>query len=111
MSLRRSRIRQSEDDLDPMSSATNMTDIMLVLAVGFLIFAVMSTGMQNVVFSDMSQQEKENIMQAAQQTVEIEQGQQVTDMPESIDDSSSGYTKTGTVYTDPKTGKQYMTPS
>lgn len=112
MSLRRSRIRHGDnDDLDPMSSVTNMTDIMLVLAVGFLIFAVMSTGMQNVVFSDMSPEQKQNVMQKAQQTVEIEQGQQVTDVPESIDDSSSGYTKTGTVYTDPKTGKQYMTPA
>ena len=111
MSLRRSRLRESEDVLDPMSSITNMTDIMLVLAVGFLIFAVMSTGMQSVVFSDMSQQEKQSLMQSAQHTVEIEQGQEITDMPESIDDSSSGFTKTGTVYTDPKTGKQYMTTS
>ena len=109
MSLRRSKIRQDDDEIDPMSSVTNMTDIMLVLAVGFLIFAVMSTGMQSVVFSDMSQQQKEELKQAAQQTVEIEQGQQVSDMPENIEESSSGYTKTGTVYTDPKTGKQYMT--
>ena len=49
MSLRRSRIRQSDEDLDPMSSITNMTDLMLVLAVGFLIFAVMSTGMQEMI--------------------------------------------------------------
>lgn len=111
MSLRKSRIRVNNDDTDPMSSITNMTDIMLVLAVGFLIFAVMSTGMQSVVFSDMSQQEKQDLMQAAQHTVEIEQGEQVTDMPENIEESSSGYTKTGTVYTDPKTGKQYMTKS
>lgn len=109
MSLRRSRLRETEDDLDPMSSVTNMTDIMLVLAVGFLIFAVMSTGMQNIVFSDMSPEQKQQAMQTAQQTVEIEQGQEITDLPESIDDSSSGYTKTGTVYTDPETGKQYMT--
>lgn len=102
-------MRQSEDDLDPMASATNMTDIMLVLAVGFLIFAVMSTGMQDVVFSDMSQQQKQDALEAAQQTVEIEQGEEVTNQIESIDSSSSGYTKTGTVYTDPKTGKQYMT--
>lgn len=47
MSLRRGKLRSGED-LDPMSSAVNMTDIMLVLAVGFLIFAVMSTGAQNM---------------------------------------------------------------
>jgi hypothetical protein len=89
-----------------------MTDIMLVLAVGFLIFAVMSTGMQDVVFSDMSQQEKQDMMQAAQQTIEeIEQGQEIKDVPENIQESSSGFTKTGTVYTDTKTGKQYLTPA
>lgn len=109
MSLRRSKLRETEEDLDPMSSVTNMTDIMLVLAVGFLIFAVMSTGMQSIVFSDMSPQQKQEMMQSAKQTVEIEQGQEISDLPESIDDSSSGYTKTGTVYTDPKTGRQYMT--
>lgn len=112
MSLRRSRIKQtSDDELDPMSSVTNMTDIMLVLAVGFLIFAVMSTGMQDIIFSDMSPEQKQDLLQSAQQKVEIEQGQEITDVPESIEDSSSGYTKTGTVYTDPKTGKQYMTTS
>jgi hypothetical protein len=82
---------------------------MLVLAVGFLIFAVMTTGMQNIIFSDMNQQEKQNLMQSVKETVEVEQGKEITDMPESIDSSSSGFTKTGTVYTDPKTGKQYMT--
>lgn len=108
MSLRRSKLRQSSDDLDPMSSATNMTDIMLVLAVGFLIFAVMSTGMQDIVFSDMTPQEKQEAMQSSNR-VEIEEGQEITDTIENIDSSSSGYERTGTVYTDPKTGKQYMT--
>jgi len=74
-----------------------MTDIMLVLAVGFLIFAMMSTGMQQ-----MQQQQQQ------QQTVEVEEGQEVSDVMESIDSSSSGYTQTGIVYTDPKTNKQYM---
>lgn len=98
MSLKRSRIRQADEELDPMSSITNMTDLMLVLAVGFLIFAVMSTGMQEILENQQSQQE----------TVEIEPGQELTEQLESIDSSTSGFTKTGTVYTDPKTGKQYM---
>lgn len=106
MSLRRSRLRQSDDDLDPMSSVTNMTDIMLVLAVGFLIFAVMATGVEDIL-SDESLEEKQSDMQ--KEKVEIEPGEEVTDTIESIDSSSSGYEKTGTVYTDPKTGKKYMT--
>lgn len=101
MSLRRSRLRQSDDDTDPMSSVTNMTDIMLVLAVGFLIFAVMATGVDHI--------SEQNVQQQSQNTVEIEPGQEITDSMESIDSSSSGYERTGTVYTDPKTGKQYMT--
>ena len=102
MSLRRSRLRQGEEDTDPMSSVTNMTDLMLVLAVGFLIFAVMATGVEQI---------SENVQKNAQtpETVEIEPGQEVTDTMESIDSSTSGYQRTGTVYTDPKTGKQYMT--
>ena len=100
MSLRRSRIRQQEEDLDPMSSITNMTDLMLVLAVGFLIFAVMSTGMHDIL--ENQQQSK------SQEKVEIEPGQEISNDLESVDSSSSGYTKTGVVYTDPKTGKQYM---
>lgn len=103
MSLKRSRMRQSEEDLDPMSSITNMTDLMLVLAVGFLIFAVMSTGMEQMI------EQNQDPSQASPDTVEIEPGQEITEQLDQIDSSTSGYQKTGTVYTDPKTGKQYMT--
>lgn len=102
MSLKRSRIRESGDDLDPMSSVTNMTDIMLVLAVGFLIFAVMSTGLEEMILNENMQQ------QSTAQTIEIEQGQEVTDSMENIDSESSGYTQTGIVYKDPKTNKEYI---
>lgn len=103
MSLKRSRMRSSDEDLDPMSSITNMTDLMLVLAVGFLIFAVMSTGMQDIL------ENNQQSSQASLETVEIEPGQEITEQLEQIDSSTSGYQRTGTVYTDPKTGKQYMT--
>lgn len=99
MSLKRSRLKQSDDDLDPMSSVSNMTDLMLVLAVGFLIFAVMSTGMENMI-----SQNQQNL-----EDVEVEPGQEITEPLDSINSSSSGYQRTGIVYTDPKTGKQYMT--
>lgn len=54
MTLKRRRLSKRNHDIDPMSSAVNMTDVMLVLAVGFLIFAVMATGAQNIINSDMS---------------------------------------------------------
>ena len=58
--LRRNRRRllKTEEEVDPMIYAVNMVDCMLVLAVGFLVFTVMSMGMQSVVFSTASPQEK-----------------------------------------------------
>ncbi|MBE6486023.1 MAG: DUF2149 domain-containing protein [Methanosphaera stadtmanae] len=103
MSLKRSRIRENGDDLDPMSSVTNMTDIMLVLAVGFLIFAVMSTGLEEMILEENSEQQMNT-----PKTVEIEQGKEVTDSMENIDSDSSGYTQSGIVYKDPKTNKEYI---
>lgn len=105
MSLRRSRLRGEVDDTDPMSSAVNMTDIMLVLAVGFLIFAIMSTGAESI--SQAQQQQ-----QSAAQTTELDQ--QTTELdttPEAVTSSGSGYEQKGTVYQDPKTGKMVMVSS
>ena len=106
MSLKRSRIRESGDDLDPMSSVTNMTDIMLVLAVGFLIFAVMSTGLEEMILEQNMEQQSNT-----PKTVEIEQGKEVTDSMENIDSDSSGYVQSGIVYKDPKTNKEYIVAS
>lgn len=103
MSLRRSRIRQ-EEDLDPMASAVNMTDIMLVLAVGFLIFAVMSTGAQSISQAQQQQQQA--------QTTELNQTTtELDEQPEAVTASGSGYEQKGTVYQDPKTGKMVMVTS
>ena len=44
------RRRASDDDIDPMAGTTNLVDAMLVLALGFLIFVVISWNMQSVVF-------------------------------------------------------------
>ncbi len=68
------KLLSNEGEIDPMVYAVNMVDCMLVLAVGFLIFTVMSFGMQNVVFSSASPQEKQEIMKAVEQTVETSTG-------------------------------------
>ena len=47
------RRKSSDDDIDPMAGTTNLVDAMLVLALGFLIFVVISWNMQSVIFSDM----------------------------------------------------------
>lgn len=81
--LRKKRKLMSNDgEVDPMVYAVNMVDCMLVLAVGFLIFTVMSFGMQSVVFSSASSQEKQEIMKAVQQTVDLQQGKVINSTPQ-----------------------------
>lgn len=54
MSKKRRFLGSSSGDDDFLSGMVNLTDAMLVLAVGFLIFAVMSMNMQTIIFSDSS---------------------------------------------------------
>ena len=108
MLRRKPRLMADNEEIDPMSYAVNMVDCMLVLAVGFLIFTVMSFGMQSVVFSDATPQEKQEIMKTVQQTVELQQGKEVNGTPQTKSGSGSGYQQVGTVYKDPKTGKMIM---
>ena len=93
---------------DPMAGSANLVDAMLVLAVGFLIFLVMSWNMQNVVFADMSQEERQKTMEAMKKVAEIQQGSELNDTPQSESGSGQGYAKKGTVYQDPQTGKLIM---
>ena len=108
MLRRKPRLMADNEEIDPMSYAVNMVDCMLVLAVGFLIFTVMSFGMQSVVFSDATPQEKQEIMKTVQQTVELQQGKEINGTPQTQSGSGSGYQQVGTVYKDPKTGKMIM---
>ena len=106
--LRRRRRLLSANEEDPMAGSANLVDAMLVLAVGFLIFLVMSWNMQNVVFADMSQEERQKTMEAMKQVAEIQQGSELNDTPQSESGSGQGYAKKGTVYQDPQTGKLIM---
>lgn len=109
MALRRRKFSESEEENDPMSSVVNMTDVMLVLAVGFMIFAIMSTGMDTIMFSDMSQEQKQSAVQTAKEMVELDENyQELNQTPENITSSGSGYQKMGTTYQDPKTGKMVV---
>lgn len=108
MLRKRRRLVSTNEEVDPMIYAVNMVDCMLVLAVGFLVFTVMSFGMQSVVFSSASPQEKQQIMKTVQQTVEIQQGKQLNNTPQTQSGKGSGYVQMGTVYKDPKTGKLIM---
>ncbi len=108
MLRRRPRLMADNEEIDPMSYAVNMVDCMLVLAVGFLIFTVMSFGMQSVVFSNATPQEKQEIMKTVQQTVEIQEGKEINSTTQTKSGKGSGYEQVGTVYKDPKTNKLIM---
>ena len=82
MLRKRKKLISNDGEVDPLVYAVNMVDCMLVLAVGFLIFTVMSFGMQSVVFSSASPQEKQEIMKAVEQTVELQQGKVLNNTPE-----------------------------
>ncbi|MBP5700115.1 MAG: DUF2149 domain-containing protein, partial [Methanobrevibacter sp.] len=90
--------RLSEDTEDPMSGTANLVDAMLVIAVGLLVFLVISWNMQGVVFSDMSQEQKQNVMQQISQVSEVDQGQQLNETPDVSNKSGQGYTEKGKVY-------------
>ena len=90
--------------------AVNMVDCMLVLAVGFLIFTVMSMNIESVVFSDMTPQEKKEVSELLKQTVEAKLGNEINKTPEIQSGSGEGYISVGNVYKDPETGKLVMVP-
>jgi len=91
-----------------MAGSANLVDAMLVLSVGFLIFLVLSWNMQNVVFADMTPQERQETMEAMKRAVEVQKGQELNDTPQTTSGSGQGYVEMGTVYRDPKTGKLIM---
>ena len=100
----RSRNRRRERvEEDPMAGTSNLVDAMLVIAVGFLVFVIISWNMQAMI--DPS----ENIQEQMQQkTTEIDQGQQLDEAPDTSNSSGQGYTEMGKVYKDPSTGKLIM---
>lgn len=106
--VRSKRRRSIHSDADPMSGTSNLVDAMLVLAVGFLIFIVMSWNMQSIIFSDASQDEKNSMMEKMKSATNLDQGQQLNDTPDVTESSGEGYTEMGKVYKDPSTGKLIM---
>lgn len=91
-----------------MAGSANLVDAMLVLSVGFLIFLVMSWNMQNVIFADMTPEERQETMKAMKQVAEVEMGKQLNDTPQTESGSGEGFVEKGTVYQDPTTGKLIM---
>lgn len=100
-------INQGEED--PMAGTSNLVDAMLVIAVGLLVFLVISWNMQNIVFNEnMDEQQREKVRNAINEVSQIDQGEELEDTPDISKSSGSGYTEMGKVYRDSDTGKLIM---
>lgn len=104
----RRRKRYSSNEEDPMAGTSNLVDAMLVLAVGFLIFVVMSWNIQSIIFSDMTQDQKNSMMEKMSSAINIDQGQELNDTPQVSQSSGKNYAEMGKVYKDSSTGKLIM---
>ncbi|WP_405284289.1 DUF2149 domain-containing protein [Methanobrevibacter sp.] len=108
MVRRKCKKRFSEGEEDPMAGTSNLVDAMLVIAVGFLIFVVISWNMQSVIFQDTSQDQSQAVQKSPTNVTEVTEGQQLNETPESSESSGQGYMEMGKVYKDPSTGKLIM---
>ena len=107
MVRRKCKKRFSEGEEDPMAGTSNLVDAMLVIAVGFLIFVVISMNMQSIVFSDNSQ-DQSSLADYQMNVTEVTEGQELNETPESSESSGQGYMEMGKVYKDPSSGKLIM---
>ena len=98
------RRRSKRVEEDPMAGTSNLVDAMLVIALGFLVFVIISWNMQAMLDPDQNVHEQ---MQQQKMT-EVDQGQELNDTPDTSNSSGQGYTEMGKVYKDPATGKLIM---
>ena len=103
----KSKKRFAEGEEDPMAGTSNLVDAMLVIAVGLLIFVVISWNMQSVVFQD-NQNPQQAVEQNSPDVTEVAEGQVLNETPDTSDSSGQGYMEMGKVYKDPSTGKLIM---
>jgi hypothetical protein len=96
MLRKRRRISESVDD-DPMSGLNNLSDAMLVLALGFLIFAIMALSVNPDMISEQTQTKDVSTAETFTQNYSDAGGME-----------DSGYSEVGKVYEDPTTGELVM---
>lgn len=100
-------LNQGEED--PMAGTSNLVDAMLVIAVGLLVFLVISWNMQNIVFNEnMDEQQRQKVKNAINEISQLDQGHELNETPDLSNSSGSGYTEMGKVYRDSDTGKLIM---
>ena len=96
----------SEDsDISPMDNISNMSDAMLVLAVGIMLALVLNW---NIDIKDINyeQQKGDAVEENKLEEFNDENSKERTDITK--EDVESNYVKSGTVYTDTATGKTYV---
>ena len=88
---------EREEDINPMEGVANLVDAMLVLACGLMLALIINWNVD---------------VGSGQQTVEMDQQQEVTELGGSSDGDvtslEGNYEEMGMVYRDPETGKYYM---
>ena len=96
MLRKRRRISDSVDD-DPMGGLNNLSDAMLVLALGFLIFAIMALSVNPDMISEQTKTQDVSSAETFSQNYTDAGG---------LEDS--GFSEVGKVYEDPTTGELVM---
>ena len=95
----------SEDNSNPLDGVSNMSDAMLVLAVGIMLALVINWKI-DIKEAYNGQEQKETVEDSKLQ--EFDSNDLVKNDSVSIGDIESNYVKSGTVYTDTVTGKTYI---
>lgn len=89
------RERKPLEDVDPMTSLSNMGDIMLVFACGLMVALVVAWNVDLGKFTQVQMGE------------ELDQNQ-VNQATDQMNGDGNSYIEKGTVYQDPETGKYYL---
>ena len=95
----------TDEGLSPMDNISNMSDAMLVLAVGIMLALVINWKI-DIVKDVNEKQTGETVAEDQLQEYEFEDSKEVTSV--TAEDIESNYVKSGTVYTDTVTGKTYV---
>lgn len=92
-----------EEGVNPMDGVSNMSDAMLVLAVGIMLALVINW---KIDVKDIYENQKENLNTEDLKEIEVDDRRSTSDV--SFEDLEKNYRKTGSVYTDTRTGKTYV---
>ncbi|MDO5563959.1 MAG: DUF2149 domain-containing protein [Eubacteriales bacterium] len=93
----------SIDDINPMDGLSNLSDAMLVLAVGIMLALVVNWKID--IQSSKGSSTMTEVSQSEMQEIEFDM---LKDSDTNAKDAQNSYEKSGTVYTDSKTGKTYV---